>query len=78
MINEGQVEWTRGFGVMESGSDSPVSANTLFQAASISKILASGGDSGGWLRWNVRGLLFFLKAKAVKYTACIRFPMIPS
>ncbi|MBN1579193.1 MAG: serine hydrolase [Anaerolineae bacterium] len=32
-----EIAWTRGHGLLEAGSDKPVTANTLFQAASISK-----------------------------------------
>ncbi|HEY6549016.1 MAG TPA: serine hydrolase [Vicinamibacteria bacterium] len=37
VINEGRVEWTRGFGVRERGRPEPVTEHTLFQAGSISK-----------------------------------------
>lgn len=36
VIRHGKVEWARGFGVRDAAGD-PVTANTLFQAASISK-----------------------------------------
>lgn len=36
VIHEGRIEWARGFGVTGTGG-APVTANTLFQAASISK-----------------------------------------
>src|SRR5687768_10623896 len=36
VIHDGRIEWARGFGVT-SASGAPVTANTLFQAASISK-----------------------------------------
>jgi CubicO group peptidase (beta-lactamase class C family) len=36
VIHDGRIEWARGFGVTRAGG-APVSANTLFQAASISK-----------------------------------------
>src|SRR6185369_4030562 len=36
VIRQGQIEWARGFGVKEVGG-APVTADTLFQAASISK-----------------------------------------
>jgi len=36
VIRHGQIEWARGFGVKEVGG-APVTADTLFQAASISK-----------------------------------------
>lgn len=37
VIHDFAVEWTRGYGVIESGTDAPVTTETLFQAASISK-----------------------------------------
>ncbi len=37
VINEGKIEWARGYGVQEVGSSTPVKASTVFQAASISK-----------------------------------------
>lgn len=37
LINNGRVEWTRVYGVRESGKPEPVDTNTLFQAGSISK-----------------------------------------
>jgi CubicO group peptidase (beta-lactamase class C family) len=36
VIHDGKIEWARGFGVARIGGD-PVTADTLFQAASISK-----------------------------------------
>lgn len=37
VIDDFEVVWTAGFGVLEAGSDRPVTPGTLFQAASISK-----------------------------------------
>jgi CubicO group peptidase (beta-lactamase class C family) len=37
VINEGRLEWARGFGVRERGGAEPVTGATLFQAGSISK-----------------------------------------
>ena len=37
VINNGKLEWARGYGVAEAGGNQAVSADTLFQAASISK-----------------------------------------
>lgn len=37
VINNGQIEWARGYGVIEAGKERLVTSNTLFQAASISK-----------------------------------------
>ena len=36
-INNGRVEWARGYGVQAAGSHAPVTTETLFQAGSISK-----------------------------------------
>jgi CubicO group peptidase (beta-lactamase class C family) len=41
VINEGRIEWARGYGVLEAGGKEPVTAATLFQAASISKSLSA-------------------------------------
>ncbi len=40
MIHDGKIEWTRGFGVTKIGGP-PVTPDTLFQAASISKPVAA-------------------------------------
>jgi CubicO group peptidase (beta-lactamase class C family) len=37
VINNGTIEWARGYGVREAGKTEPVNPETLFQAASISK-----------------------------------------
>ncbi|WP_341530899.1 serine hydrolase domain-containing protein [Nostoc sp. UHCC 0302] len=37
VINDFEIEWTRGFGVCEAGTTREVTPYTLFQAASISK-----------------------------------------
>jgi len=39
IIDNYQVEWARGFGVVAAGSTQTVTSKTLFQAASISKPL---------------------------------------
>jgi CubicO group peptidase (beta-lactamase class C family) len=41
VINDGRLEWAKGYGVLESGSTRAVNAETLFQAASISKPVAA-------------------------------------
>lgn len=41
MINNGQIEWARGYGIVEAGGKRPVTMTTLFQAASISKPVAA-------------------------------------
>jgi len=40
VIHEGKIEWARGFGVRSSDGP-PATADTMFQAASISKPLAA-------------------------------------
>lgn len=37
VINDGKIEWARGYGTLEAGGSTPVDAETVFQAASISK-----------------------------------------
>lgn len=37
VVNNGRLEWAQGYGVLEAGSSRPVSTQTRFQAASISK-----------------------------------------
>ena len=41
VINDGKLEWAKGYGVIEAGGTTPVTADTLFQAASISKPVAA-------------------------------------
>jgi CubicO group peptidase (beta-lactamase class C family) len=41
LINEGRIEWARGYGVLEAGGKEPVTPETLFQAASNSKSLTA-------------------------------------
>ncbi len=41
VINDGRIEWARGYGVLEAGGKEPVTPETLFQAASISKSLTA-------------------------------------
>ncbi|HEY6333875.1 MAG TPA: serine hydrolase domain-containing protein, partial [Blastocatellia bacterium] len=41
VINEGRIEWARGFGVKDASTKEPVTAETLFQAGSISKPVAA-------------------------------------
>ena len=40
-INDYEIDWAKGYGVLEAGGDEPVTADTLFQAASIGKYLTS-------------------------------------
>jgi CubicO group peptidase (beta-lactamase class C family) len=37
LIRGGQIEWSEGYGVKAAGEDAPVTCETLFQAASLSK-----------------------------------------
>jgi CubicO group peptidase (beta-lactamase class C family) len=37
VVNNGEIEWARGFGLRQWGSPEPVTEETLFQAGSISK-----------------------------------------
>jgi CubicO group peptidase (beta-lactamase class C family) len=53
VINNGAIEWAKGYGVREAGSDSPVDVATLFQAASISKSVSALGA----LHWVQEGAL---------------------
>jgi CubicO group peptidase (beta-lactamase class C family) len=41
VINDGTIEWAKGYGVAEAGAPAPVTPRTLFQAASISKPIAA-------------------------------------
>ncbi|HEV2803432.1 MAG TPA: serine hydrolase [Chthoniobacterales bacterium] len=46
VINNGAIEWAAGYGVTEAGQSPPVTAETIFQAASISKpVFAMGALS---------------------------------
>jgi CubicO group peptidase (beta-lactamase class C family) len=37
IINDFQIEWAKGYGVLEAGADEPVTVDTLFHAGSIAK-----------------------------------------
>jgi CubicO group peptidase (beta-lactamase class C family) len=41
VIKDGKIAWAKGYGVLETGQQTPVDADTLFQAASISKPVAA-------------------------------------
>jgi len=43
VINNGKIEWTKAYGVLDKESKSPVTEKTLFQAASISKPVTAYG-----------------------------------
>ncbi len=37
VINDNRIEWAKGYGVLEAGTDAPVTPDTLFQTGSIAK-----------------------------------------
>ena len=37
VVNEGRIEWARGYGTLEAGGKAPVTVTTVFQSASLSK-----------------------------------------
>lgn len=41
VIQDGRIDWARGYGVQEAGKGDPVTPETVFQAASISKPVAA-------------------------------------
>lgn len=41
VINNGRVEWAKGYGTLDAGSNNPVTTETLFQAGSISKAVTA-------------------------------------
>jgi CubicO group peptidase (beta-lactamase class C family) len=41
VINDGAIEWAKGYGITEAGGATPVTPQTLFQAASLSKPVAA-------------------------------------
>lgn len=41
VINDGKIEWAKGYGVQETGGNKSVTPETLFQAASVSKPVAA-------------------------------------
>ncbi len=43
VVNDLALEWARGYGVLERGGSEPVTADTLFQSASISKPVTAVG-----------------------------------
>jgi CubicO group peptidase (beta-lactamase class C family) len=43
VINDGRIEWAKGYGVMQAGGDVAIDTLTLFQAASISKPVGAMG-----------------------------------
>lgn len=43
VINNGAIEWARGYGVAQAGKEHAVNPETLFQAASVSKLVTALG-----------------------------------
>ena len=43
VINDNRIEWAQGYGVMETGGDQPVTADSLFHACSMAKPVSSAG-----------------------------------
>ena len=43
VISEGRLEWAKAYGVLDATRAEPVRADTLFQAASVSKVVAAVG-----------------------------------
>ena len=41
IIHEGRIAWARGYGNPQAGKDAPVTTDTLFEAASTTKILTA-------------------------------------
>ena len=41
VVNDFEIEWAKGYGVLVAGGDEPVTPDTLFQAASIGKTLVA-------------------------------------
>jgi hypothetical protein len=54
VVNHGEVQWARGYGVLEAGNAKPVTAETLFQHARLASPLPQSLSS----RWsNARNLI---------------------
>ena len=54
VVSDGEIEWARGFGVKEYGQHGPVTTETLFEAASITKTIFTAAlmklaSEGVWL-----------------------------
>jgi CubicO group peptidase (beta-lactamase class C family) len=53
VLDQNNVDWVRGYGTTRAGSDNPITSETLFQAASTSKLVVSAIT----LRYVEKGLL---------------------
>jgi len=60
VIDDGKIAWARGYGVKETGGNDPITPETLFQAASISKPVTALGalssSSRGFSIWIRRSM----------------------
>lgn len=43
VMNDYQIEWAKGYGVMEAGKDQPITPETLFNACSVAKPISAAG-----------------------------------
>jgi CubicO group peptidase (beta-lactamase class C family) len=41
VFTDGKIDWVKGYGLLKAGADSPVTAETIFQAASTTKMLVA-------------------------------------
>lgn len=41
VVSGGKIEWAKGYGVLKAGTDSPVATDSMFQAASTTKMLVA-------------------------------------
>ena len=41
VINNNQIEWAKGYGIMDANTGAPVTTETIFEAASVSKLLTA-------------------------------------
>jgi CubicO group peptidase (beta-lactamase class C family) len=69
VINNGKIEWAKGYGTREAGVDLSVDTNTLFQAASISKPVTALGA----LHYVGRGM-FILDSNINDYLVSWKIP----
>ena len=82
VIKDFKLHWTKGYGVMDITTRSPVTAETLFQAASISKPVAAMAAlkkvQEGKLKWNENVNNFLVSWNAMAQH-CLRMnrPLLP-